>query len=297
MVNTNNTPSNNNSGKIEDFGQKIGGARKDLFAEAREWVEMVAGITPEALASAGLSKLVKKPNFERLTERGAISKETAAACLILWRSVGTKPRYTSTTWGRNTRDILERMAQLITTNGEDIPEKITTNPEYIVLLASGWPLVPFSFGSYEVRRNYNNPEELRIVGGHYWRGEASKDPQQIAQQLREMVAADEAKSAAKRAAGPALSVYRNRAGVYFIAPDGKPEITLYTSEDRAEAFEYMRENRAALCEKYAALKQFPPSAGIGTARESVKTGERAKTSPPRHSPLFCLSAVWSLEIG
>ena len=257
MVNTNNTPSNNNSGKIEDFGQKIGGARKDLFAEAREWVEMVAGITPEALASAGLSKLVKKPNFERLTERGAIRKETAAACLILWRSVGTKPRYTSTTWGRNTRDILERMAQLITTNGEDIPEKITTNPEYIVLLASGWPLVPFSFGSYEVRRNYNNPEELRIVGGHYWRGEASKDPQQIAQQLREMVAADEAKSAAKRAAGPALSVYRNRAGVYFIAPDGKPEITLYTSEDRAEAFEYMRENRAALCEKYAALKQFP----------------------------------------
>lgn len=257
MQNNTNTPSNNNSGKIEDFGQKIGGARKDLFAEAREWVEMVAGITPEALASAGLSKLVKKPNFERLTERGAISKETAAACLILWRSVGTKPRYTSTTWGRNTRDILERMAQLITTNGEDIPEKITTNPEYIVLLASGWPLVPFSFGSYEVRRNYNNPEELRIVGGHYWRGEASKDPQQIAQQIREMVAADEAKSAAKRAAGPALSVYRNRAGVYFIAPDGKPEITLYTSEDRAEAFEYMRENRAALCEKYAALKQFP----------------------------------------
>lgn len=253
MTNT----TNNNTGKINDFGQKIGGARKDLYAEAREWVEMVAGITPEALASAGLSKLVKKPNFERLTERGAISKETAAACYILWRSVGTKPRYTSTNWGRRTRDILENIAQLITTNGENIPEEITRNPEYIVLLASGWPLAPFSFGSYEVRRNYNNPDEFRIVGNYYWRGEATSDPQQIAQQIREMVTADEAKSAAKRAAGPALSVYRNRAGIYFIAPDGKPEITLFTTEDRAEAFNYMKENRAELCEKYAALKQFP----------------------------------------
>lgn len=253
MTNT----TNNNTGKIIDFGQKIGGARKDLYAEAREWVEMVAGITPEALASAGLSKLVKKPNFERLTESGAISKETAAACFILWRSVGAKPRYTSTIWGIRTRDILENIAQLITTNGEDIPEEITTNPEYIVLLASGWPLVPFSFGSYEVRKNYNNPDEFRIVGGHYWRGEATSDPQQIAQQIREMVTADEAKSAAKRAAGPALSVYRNRAGIYFIAPDGKPEITLYTTEDRDAAFNYMKENRGELCEKYAALKQFP----------------------------------------
>jgi len=248
---------NNNTEKINDFGQKIGGARKDLFAEAREWVEMIAGITPEALASAGLSKLVKKPNFERLTERGAISKETAAACFILWRSVGAKPRYTSPSWGRKTRDILEKIAQFITTNGENVPEKITTNPEYIVLLASGWPLVPFSFGSYEVRRSYNNPAEFRIVGGHYWRGEASSDPQQIAQQIREMVTADEAKSAAKRAAGPALSVYRNRAGIYFIAPDGKPDITLYTSEDRAATFNYIKENREELCEKYAALKQFP----------------------------------------
>lgn len=256
MQNSNTNTSSSNAAKINDFGQKIGGARKDLFAEAKEWAEMVAGITPDTLAAVGL-KSVRRPNLEKMAENGAISKEKAAAAWVYWRRIGRKPAYTSPNWGQRTRAALDNIAALLTNQGEQLPEEMTNAPEFRVIMASGWPAVPFSFGVYEVRKSYNNPAALRIVGGHYWRGETSTDPANIAAQLRAMVEDDNEKTAAKRANGPDLGIYKNRAGVYFIAPTGKAEIILKTFEDFSSARAYMNENRAALVERYTALRQFP----------------------------------------
>ena len=266
-VNSNaaNVASNNN--KINDFGQKIGGARKDLYQAAHEWAAQLADITAEALTKAGgVSKLVRLPNLEKLTEAGAITADQARAALIIWRGIERKPQgsYRADRWAERTRARLEAAAAVITATepqGENVADIIRAareSAEFAVITAAQWPAVAFSFGNYSVSYyNYSEPRKLRIIGGRYYRGEASTDPADIARQLREMVARDEEQAADRRAAGPALGVYMNRAGVYYIAPADRSEIVLQTYEDRAAALKAYREDRPALVARYTALKNFP----------------------------------------
>lgn len=260
-----NVASNNN--KINDFGQKIGGARKDLYQAANEWAAQLADITAEALTKAGgVSKLVRLPNLEKLTEAGAITADQARAALIIWRGIERKPQgsYRADRWAERTRHRLEAAAAVITATepqGEDVADIIRAareSAEFAVISAAQWPAVAFSFGKYAVIRcRYSNVPKLQIQDARYYRGTASEDPADIARQLREMVSRDEEQAADRRAAGPALGVYMNRAGVYYIAPADRSEIVLQTYEDRAAALKAYREDRPALVARYTALKNFP----------------------------------------
>ena len=266
-VNSNaaNVASNNN--KINDFGQKIGGARKDLYQAAHEWAAQLADITAEALTKAGgVSKLVRLPNLESMTAAGAITADQARAALIIWRGIERKPQgsYRADRWAERTRHRLEAAAAVITATepqGEDVADIIRAareSAEFAVISAAQWPAVAFSFGKYSVIRcRYSNTPKLQIQDARYYRGTASEDPADIARQLREMVSRDEEQAADRRAAGPALGVYMNRAGVYYIAPADRSEIVLQTYEDRAAALKAYREDRPALVARYTALKNFP----------------------------------------
>ena len=95
--------------KIDDFGAKIGGARKDLYQAAREWAEKLADITAEALTKAGgVSKLVRLPNLESMTAAGAITGPTdgQSAPAPAWRLPPPSSRAQSpqpTTWPTSSR--------------------------------------------------------------------------------------------------------------------------------------------------------------------------------------------------
>ena len=52
-----------NNSKIQDFGQKIGGARKDKYSRYKD---MIAAITGEALAKNPLSKVFTMPDLRAL---------------------------------------------------------------------------------------------------------------------------------------------------------------------------------------------------------------------------------------
>ena len=241
---------------INDFGAKIGGARKDLYQAARDWADRLADITAGDLAKAGLSKLVKLHNLEKLAEVGAISEEAARAALVIWRSIDRKPTYGVTRWAEATREKLDAIAAALV-NG-NVNEDTSNAAEFKVLTAANWPVQPFTFGKYSVCfSRYNGPRYLRIYSGRFYCGDMSDDAASIAAQVRTMTAADEAKAAERRAAGPALSVYKNRAGQYFITPEGRPEIVLHTYETSAEAFAARNNDRAALIARYNALKTFP----------------------------------------
>lgn len=241
---------------INDFGAKIGGARKDLYQAARDWADRLADITAGDLAKAGLSKLVKLPNLEKLAEVGAISEEAARAALVIWRSIDRKPTYGVTRWAEATREKLDAIAAALVHGNVD--EDTANAAEFKVLTAANWPAQPFTFGKYSVCfSRYNGPRYLRIYSGRFYCGDMSDDAASIAAQVRTMTAADEAKAADRRAAGPALSVYKNRAGQYFITPEGRPEIVLHTYETNAEAFAARNNDRAALIARYNALKTFP----------------------------------------
>lgn len=256
-----------NNNKINDFGQKIGGARKDMYQAANEWAAQLADISAEALTKAGgVSKLLHLPNLEKMTEAGAISADQARAALVIWRGIERKPQgsYRADRWANRTRARLEAVAAVITATeptADEVRDVITSarnSAEVEVLTAAGWPAVAFSFGKYSVIRcRYSNIPKLQIQDARYYRGTASENPADIARQLVEMVSRDDEKAADRRAAGPALGVYVNRAGVYYIAPKDRAEIVLQTYETQADALRAHREDRAALVERYAALKSFP----------------------------------------
>lgn len=260
--------SNRKADKLEDFGQKIGGARKDMYQAANEWAARLADITAESLTKAGgVSKLLHLPNLESMTAAGAITAEQARAALIIWRGIERKPQgtYRADRWAERTRARLEAVAATLTATeptAADVRDIINTakeSAEFAIITAANWPADPFTFGTYTVKRStYSTPAVFRIIGGRYYQGTPSADAADIAAQLRTMTAADAEKAADRRAAGPRLGVYHTSDFTrYFIAVEGKCEIVLKVCNTYQEATEAARTERAALLERYEALRNFP----------------------------------------
>ena len=61
-------PAGNTGTKIEDFGEKIGGARKDVWQALGE---KLAGNTESDIANQPLAKLFPEPNYQKLLDEGA----------------------------------------------------------------------------------------------------------------------------------------------------------------------------------------------------------------------------------
>ncbi len=250
--------------KIKDFGQKIGGAKKDLYQAAKEWAEkFVTASTVETLINAkSLGALVKLPNLESLTAAGAISAAHACAILTHWRMIDRKPSassYRVKRWAEKTAPRLQMISAYL--QGATIDEETQEMPEYRVLMAANWPVSSFSFGRYSVR-NYSRSfitrktDPLRIVGGGYYKGTESNDPTDIVRQLNEMTAAD----SKKRAEGPNLEAYQNRFGQWYVAPDGRKEICIKVLPDgitHTEIRRILAEEREDLIASYNALKKLP----------------------------------------
>ena len=60
--------------RIEDFGEKIEGARKDMLKDVARSIE---NVTEQSLIELPLSKAFKRPNLKKLTDAGVISDEEA----------------------------------------------------------------------------------------------------------------------------------------------------------------------------------------------------------------------------
>ena len=75
--------------KIQDFGQKIGGAKKDL---AREYAEKIALVTNTMLVAQPFSKSFPKPDFVRMFKENLISEDVAIKLRYLYESIPAKPR-------------------------------------------------------------------------------------------------------------------------------------------------------------------------------------------------------------
>jgi len=86
--------------EIEDFGEKIAGARKDMLAAlSRDF----GNLTARALVELPLSKAVKRPDFNKALETGAMTPEEANVAEALWQTVYSEKKPAATK--RNTADI------------------------------------------------------------------------------------------------------------------------------------------------------------------------------------------------
>lgn len=98
---------NNKSGKIEDYGEQISGARKDML---RDLAKSVQNTSLESLISLPFSKAFKKPNLRKAVEEGALRDKDArfaqaaiAAFLSTKKPVaGTKDERRRQRWGEKT---------------------------------------------------------------------------------------------------------------------------------------------------------------------------------------------------
>lgn len=98
---------NNKSEKIEDYGEQISGARKDML---RDLAKTVQNTSLESLISLPFSKAFKKPNLRKAVEEGALRDKDArfaqaaiAAFLSTKKPVaGTKDERRKQRWGEKT---------------------------------------------------------------------------------------------------------------------------------------------------------------------------------------------------
>lgn len=255
----------NDINKIEDFGQKIGGARKDFYAEAREAAaQYLTAANVEALKNcASLGALVKLPHLATLTKNGAISAEAARAVLVLYRTIDRKPSRTwrATRWAEQTAPTLAKIADLL--QGGEVSAEVARGAEFEVLTAAGWPANDFNFSVYSCDRVtassfaacYERIGILRIIRGSRVVARVATAAEAV-EKINDFCKGD----SARRADGPRLEAHKNRAGVWYIHPVGKKEIAIRTLDgvtDTNEVRRVMREERAELIARYKVLQSVP----------------------------------------
>ena len=243
---------------INDFGAKIGGARKDYFAALQADVEKFAqAANPETLRTCkSLGALVKLPNLEKYAKDGIITAEAARAVLALWRSIDRKPTqyYRVSRWVNNTMPILNAIRALLA--GGEISDNIAKLGDYKVLTAANWPAQPFNFSTY----NVHFVSYIDGTSFHIYKGSSRicrcDTAEEVVTKINALCEAD----SEKRAEGPALAASRNRAGVYYIHPAHNANIcirTLHGIIDASEIRRIMKEDRPALVARLKELQQFP----------------------------------------
>lgn len=255
----------NDINKIEDFGQKIGGARKDFYAEAREAAaQYLTAANVEVLKNcASLGALVKLPHLATLTKNGAISAEAARAVLVLYRTIDRKPSRTwrATRWAEQTAPTLAKIADLL--QGGEVSAEVAQSAEFEVLTAAGWPANDFNFSVYSCDRVtassfaacYERVGILRIIRGSRVVARVATAAETV-KKINYFCKGD----SARRADGPRLEAHKNRVGVWYIHPIGKKEIAIRTLDgvtDINEVRRVMREERAELIARYKVLQSVP----------------------------------------
>lgn len=236
--------------KIQDFGQKIGGARKDWYANMKEAAQKFSEVCAVDLIAAPLSKVVSLPNLEKMTEAGALSADSARAVLTIWRKIKTRPAgstYRLNRWAEDTAPRLARIGAIL--NGEQITEKERDAVDFQILTAANWPADSFSFGRVKTGRDYYG--KLYAVAGRYYIEESNNAADIVA-----AIRTQNEKDAQKRAEGVRLAICYNRAGEYFVTPENKSEIVLFRGS-RAECYEQKDNHADELRARYDEIKSVP----------------------------------------
>ena len=267
--------------KINDFGEKIGGAKKDLAAEYRR---TISNITDIDLVNNPLSKIFPKPDFKQLVEDGILSQDQSIELNFLYDKIPPKPRQTYNyrvyRWLESTKKIVEGFGMMI--NGEvDSYSKIMLDndihaqymlhyPVYNEMMKNlGFPYADVKLKNYNIRKNvggtgYNLSDGKTFVG-NYPTIENATDA--LKQRLRIK------KNTEQNTKKTALCVYfkpKNNKEFYVgKIIQGKPSIQLsekiFTTAE--EAFSYLKEHRDELEQKWTAM--------------NIKYEERRKTNRDR----------------
>ena len=257
MTTKTNTPSNEKRNQvITDFGQKIGGAHKD---RAREAAARLYGVDAPALIAKPLGQVAKLPDLRALYASGVITEETARRAWYLWSQIGAKPG-SARPW--RVHEWAEKAAALIAAVADTLAYGVSEKSQLPAdhraaqswelfqeeMTAAGWPAEDYKRGAYFVGRHW-------MGAGYSIHSEKSSYNKQFTT-VADAVAAIREKVGGAAKSAPRFSLYKTRAGGYFITPEGKAGIKLYEFADRAEALAAYGDTEK-LAARYNELRTFP----------------------------------------
>ena len=257
------------SERIEDVGEKIGDARKDVWKETIARIKNKKQGIEEALKKSSAGKLFSSLFDEKELLESGVSNEVVTFISAVKGSLGTKPRSLSKLkmWINKVLHQYDMCEQALE-NWESVKKKIDewkyySQPFYMYRAA-------MAVGGYESGRDVGNAELWQIADGY-------SDGKSVAGQwcVRKAGAYDgiyktyeEAAEALKKFAGEnaavdgkgkrkevKLAIYKRRTdGTMFIAPEGKPDVIIQDGfKTLYEASAYKKEHYAEMQERYRTL--------------------------------------------
>ncbi|MEE0625735.1 MAG: LPD5 domain-containing protein, partial [Muribaculaceae bacterium] len=255
--------------RIEDVGEKIGDARKDVWKEIIARVKNKKQGIEEALKKSSAGKLFSSLFDEKELLESGVSNEVVTFISAVKGSLGTKPKSLSKLkmWINKVLHQYDMCEQALE-NWESVKKKIDewkyySQPFYMYRAA-------MAVGGYESGRDVGNAELWQIADGY-------SDGKSVAGQwcVRKAGAYDgiyktyeEAAEALKKFAGEnaavdgkgkrkevKLAIYKRRTdGTMFIAPEGKPDVIIQDGfKTLYEASAYKKEHYAEMQERYRTL--------------------------------------------
>ncbi|MDD3040906.1 LPD5 domain-containing protein [Bacteroides sp.] len=247
--------------KIGDFGQKIGGARKDLI---RENIEILSQITDDALLVQPLSKVYRLPDLRSLFLSGAISANQARMCWFVWNQLTTKPKVHGVQrWVKETRILLQIIQDILSADRITLDGVFTSNIAsdlvglfFSEMEAANWPEEEYARGIYSVvlTPRYISEKPYAVNDGKYYRAYHLTVEEAVADIRRRMAA-----SYGTSVKSPVLEVrFWTSSKEYFICPKGKPEIVLRRGlKNSEEARRVRNEDADELRAEYERLRTIP----------------------------------------
>lgn len=245
--------------KISDFGQKIGGARKDVYSK---YLDRMAAVTNDALILKPLSKVYQIPDLSALWGAGEITESQAVQAWYVWTLIEKKPqRYGVSTWAKNTYTLLQVLTDVLTGECDELPDSVihpSGREQYdyfcMEVKAAGWPEKEYKRGVYKVtKRLFNSLSWMpyTVASGRYYKGEYKTMAEAVAR-IRELVASE------RNNENNFEIRHWTKTGERFICPRGKSGIVLRRGIDSSnEARRIVCEEADELKAEYNRLRTFP----------------------------------------
>ena len=255
--------------RIEDVGEKIGDARKDVWKEIIARIKNKKQGIEEALKKSSAGKLFSSLFDEKELLESGVSNEVVTFISAVKGSLGTKPRslFKLKMWINKVLHQYDMCEQALE-NWESVKKKIDewkyySQPFYMYRAA-------MAVGGYESGRDVGNAELWQIADGYsdgksvagQWRVRKAgaydgiyKTYEEAAEALKKFAGENAAVDGKGKRKEVKLAIYKRRTdGTMFIAPEGKPDVIIQDGfKTLYEASAYKKEHYAEMQERYRTL--------------------------------------------
>ena len=259
--------------KIEDFGEKILGAKKDRF---KEMAKMAQDATVENLIANPLSKVFPEPDYKKLVESGELTPSQASAMKVFREQIPSKPKksYKITRWAEQANMYIQLISDLASKNGffaeaegktfedfmnrfvEKYPGDLRTANEMISKKKFyDYAGFEYSAANYQFRSFVSSEgRTFGILSGSIIKGRFNTE-QEAFKSLKNTI--DQSKGKAKETK---FSVYLDtKTGKHFIGYKAGSNVVRIKEgfEPGGEAMLYLSENQAELEQQLQQLRDIP----------------------------------------